>query len=208
MLQAKNLEYSYDRKQVLRFPEILCERGEHWLLLGQSGCGKTTLLHLLGGLMPPQKGTIQIGDTLINKLSSTALDQFRGKHIGIVFQKSHFVNALTVEENLVLAQSLANMKKDRQRIKNILEQLNLGHKLKSKPDSLSQGEAQRVAIARAIINQPDVILADEPTSALDDDNCWEVIQLIEQQAKEANATLLIVTHDGRLKERFDKKILL
>ena len=76
------------------------------------------------------------------------------------------------------------------------------------PDALSQGEAQRVAIARALINSPAIILADEPTSALDDENCWEVIKLLEQQAQAVNATLLIVTHDGRLKEKFDKKIMI
>lgn len=190
----------------MSFPDIVCETGEHCLLLGQSGTGKTTLLHLLGGLLSPSSGTIQIQDTDLSKLSSTKLDQFRGKHIGIIFQKSHFVRSLTVSENLVLAQQLAGIPVDRARIKALLEHLNVGHKLRSKPDQLSIGEQQRVAIARAIINQPDLILADEPTSALDDVNCVNVIDLLESQAKEVGATLLVVTHDGRLKERFPKQI--
>ena len=90
----------------------------------------------------------------------------------------------------------------------MLERLNVGHKLQASTNELSQGEQQRVAIARALVNQPTIILADEPTSALDDTNCEEVIRLLEEEASAVNATLLVVTHDGRLKERFDKQILL
>ncbi len=208
MLQATGLSYTYDGKRKFEFPDINCQKGEQWLILGQSGCGKTTLLHLLGGLRPTQTGTIQVGDTKFSQLSSAALDRFRGQHIGIVFQQSHFVSALNVEENLKLAQSLAGHPKNLQAIKSILGKLNLSDKLKSKTKNLSQGEQQRVAIARALINNPSVILADEPTSALDDDNCIEVIRLLETQAKEAGASLLIVTHDTRLKEHFDQQILL
>ena len=208
MLQTSDLQYTYDGKTMLRFPDIQCGKGEHWLLLGQSGSGKTTLLHLLGGLLTAKNGAVKVADTNLEKLSSSGLDQFRGKHIGIIFQKSHFVKSLTVEENLALAQQLAGLKINRTRISELLDHLNVGHKLKSKPDRLSQGEQQRVAIARALINQPDVILADEPTSALDDVNCNEVIQLLEREANEAGATLLVVTHDGRLKERFEKQIQL
>lgn len=208
MLQAKDLQFSYDGKKLLSFPDISCEKGEQWLLLGQSGCGKTTLLHLLGALMPPKRGTVTIANTDITHLKSTSLDQFRGKHIGIIFQTPHFVRSLTVQENLVLAQQLANVPIDKKRIKTLLTRLNLEHKLNAKTNDLSQGEQQRVAIARALINKPDVILADEPTSALDDINCDEVIKLLEAQAREENATLLIVTHDARLKEHFQNQIQL
>ena len=208
MLQTKNLKFSYDGENMLDFPDINCQRGEQWLLLGQSGSGKTTLLHLLGGLRKPKQGEILIDGKDTRKLSSTALDQFRGKNIGIVFQKAHFLKALTVEENLLLAQKLAGEKKNRKRIITLLNKLNVGHKLHSKTDNLSEGEKQRVAIARALVNQPALILADEPTSALDDKNCQEVIELLEQQAKEVNAILLIVTHDGRLKELIKNQIQL
>lgn len=206
MLETKNIKYAYKGQPQLQFPDITCQQGEQWLLLGQSGCGKTTLLHLLGGLMPPQEGEIKINNTSIGSLSQSALDQFRGKNIGIIFQQSHFVKAITVEENLALAQNLAGVSINKRRIHSILEQLNLGHKLDAKPNNLSQGEQQRVAIARAIINQPSVILADEPTSALDDKNCTEVVKLLEQQAKESNAALLIVTHDTRLKALIPNQI--
>lgn len=208
MLRTENLGYAYDRKTRLNFPNIECQTGEHWLLIGNSGCGKTTLLHLLGGLLTPKEGQVAIGDTQINQLSGAKRDQFRGQNIGIIFQKSHFVRALTVSENLALTQQLAGEKVDKKRIQQLLDRLNIGHKLNAKTSSLSQGEQQRVAIARALINKPKVILADEPTSALDDKNTEEVIQLLEESAREVNATLLVVTHDGRLKSRFPNTIQL
>lgn len=208
MLATKNLKYTYNDDVALSFPDIECQKGERWLLLGQSGSGKTTLLHLLGGLRTAKDGDVIVNGTSLKSLTQEALDQFRGQHIGIIFQKAHFIKALTVEENLALAQSLADKPVDRNRIKALLDRLNVSHKLKSKPDQLSIGEQQRVAIARALVNKPAVILADEPTSALDDVNCDEVVQLLEQQAAEENATLLIVTHDGRLKEKFEHQIIL
>jgi putative ABC transport system ATP-binding protein len=208
MLQTKDLTYTYDRKREIRFPDIHCQKNEHWLLLGQSGSGKTTLLHLLGGMLSVQKGSVQVADTELGRLSQAALDRFRGQNIGIIFQKAHFVNALTVEENLMLAQKLAGLPINRDRIAELLHHLNVGDKLKDKPRRLSIGEQQRVAIARALVNRPAIILADEPTSALDDVNCEEVIKLIEREATEVGATLLVVTHDGRLKERFPKQIQL
>ncbi len=208
MLATKGLKYSYDSKVALDFPDIECQRGESWLLLGQSGSGKTTLLHVLGGLRTPQSGKVIIADTDLHKLSASKMDSFRGKNIGIIFQDAHFLKALTVEENLALAQQLAGHPVSKKRIKTLLDRLNIGDKLNSKTKELSQGEQQRVAIARALINKPAVILADEPTSALDDLNCNEVVKLLETQAKEENAVLLIVTHDGRLKDLFPNKIYL
>jgi putative ABC transport system ATP-binding protein len=208
MLETRHLQFSYDGKKTLDFPDITSARGEQWLLLGQSGSGKTTLLHLLGGLLSPKKGSIKINDKDISILRGAALDHFRGQNIGIIFQTAHFVRALTVEENLLLAQELAGNKRDKSMVHNFLQKLNLSHKLKSRPDELSVGEAQRVNVARALINKPSVILADEPTSALDDRNAEEVIQLLETQAKEVNSTLLIVTHDGRLKNYFRNQIQL
>lgn len=208
MLRTQQLEYTYSGNKTIRFPDIHCEKGSQWLLLGQSGTGKTTLLHLIGGIRKPQKGKVFVADQALNNLSSTALDQFRGKNIGIVFQQSHFVQSLTVGENLQLAQTLAGHSADLDRIKDLLNRLNIVDKINDRTNRLSQGEQQRVAIARALVNSPGLILADEPTSALDDENCREVIALLETQAKEEGATLVIVTHDSRLKEFFDHKIIL
>jgi ABC-type lipoprotein export system ATPase subunit len=206
MLTTNNLRFNYPNAGMLTFPDIRCNKGEQWLILGQSGSGKTTLLHLLGGLLSPNEGDIVVGDTNIAQLSATSLDAFRGKNIGIIFQTAHFVKSLTVEENLMLAQQLAGLPIDKTVIHTYLENLNLGHKIKAKPRELSIGEAQRVAIARALVNRPALILADEPTSALDDKNTVEVINLLEKQAAKAGATLLIVTHDGRLKQYFKNQI--
>ena len=206
MLETRGLKFNYKEGEGLSFPDITCKAGEHWLLLGESGSGKTTLLHLLAGLRTPKAGSVSIDSIVINELTSSQLDRFRGKHIGVVFQQSHFVRSLTVKENLALAQRLAGVKIDYTRIKTILEALNVGHKLQANPEQLSVGEQQRVAIARAIINQPSIILADEPTSALDDTNTVQVLQLLKEQATAVNAVLMIVTHDNRLKTQFDKQI--
>lgn len=208
MLTIQDLQHSYPSGSPIRFPDFSCGKGEHWLLLGQSGKGKTTLLHLLGGLLTVQKGKVRIGDTYLNALKRAEMDRFRGQHIGIIFQRAYFVRSLTVGENLALAQSLAGLPIQWDRIRMLLDQLNVGHKAHAKPDALSQGEQQRVAIARAIINRPAVILADEPTSALDDENTAEVIRLLEEEARMVEATLLVVTHDNRLKSHFPKQIQL
>ncbi len=208
MIQTNDLQFSHDGKNWLKFPGFSCETGEHFLLLGQSGSGKTTLLHLLAGLLKPSKGEIFIEKKSIGGMAQAALDQFRGQKIGIVFQQNHFIQALTVEENLILAQQLSGLKTDRAHIFSLLKNLNIAEKAQKLPRHLSIGEQQRAAIARALVNRPAVLLADEPTSALDDKNAAEVIQLIERQALATGSTLLIVTHDGRLKSHFSKKITL
>lgn len=208
MLQTKNLAYSYDNSNWITFPDMTCEAGDSYLILGQSGTGKTTFLHLLSGLLKPMKGDIAIGDKSLSRLSGSELDKFRGKHIGVVFQSAHFISSLSVVDNLRIAQKLGGNKVDDQRIKELLETLNLGHKLESLTKDLSVGEKQRVAIARAVINKPSILLADEPTSALDDKNCDEVLGLLERTAKDANSILMIVTHDNRLKSRFSNQIVI
>jgi ABC-type lipoprotein export system ATPase subunit len=206
MLQTKDLKFAYNDENSFSFPDMNCEKGSHWLILGQSGCGKTTLLHLIGGLLKSQSGSINVNGTDMSALSESKLDAFRGKNIGIIFQQSHLIKSLNVEENLEAAQYLSGEKQNSDKVKTILERLNLGAKLKAKPSKLSQGEQQRVAIARALVNSPQLILADEPTSSLDDINCTEVVNLLLEQSKESGATLIIVTHDGRLKSMFENKI--
>ncbi|MEM9934028.1 MAG: ATP-binding cassette domain-containing protein [Bacteroidota bacterium] len=208
MLKTQDLQFGYVKGPSFIFPDIHCEKGDHILILGKSGTGKTTLLHLLGGLLKAQQGAILVGDTDLTELSANKLDHFRGKHISIIFQKSHFVTALTVKDNLRLAQYLADEKQDIGRIQHILAELGLANKLGQKTHKLSIGEQQRVAIARAVLNQPDIILADEPTSSLDDENCEAVIQLLKDQASAVSANLVIVTHDQRLKDVFSNQIVL
>ena len=166
------------------------------------------MLQLLAGLRRPGAGSVTIGDTELKNLSPAGLDKFRGQHIGIVFQQAHFIESINVGDNLALAQKLAGRHIDRKKILALANRLGISHKLRSNTRHLSHGEQQRAAIARALVNEPAVILADEPTSALDDENTGEVIALLEEQAQLAHATLLVVTHDARLKSHFPNQIML
>jgi len=161
---------------------------------------------LLSGLLKPNSGDVDVENENISKMSGATLDKFRGTNIGIVFQTPHFIEALTVKENLTLTQTLAGKSKDVNKVKRLLADLGVESKLNAKLNALSVGEKQRISIARALVNSPALILADEPTSALDDKNCDVVLKLVREQAKKHNSTLLIVTHDNRLKDQFDKRI--
>ena len=160
------------------------------------------------------KGTTTIGwdDTPCNidynKLSSIEMDQFRGKRIGMIFQKPYFVRNLNILDNLLLSLYLSENRQDKKRAIQLLKDIGLGNKLESIPDELSQGEQQRAAIALAVIKNPELILADEPTSSLDDANCEKIIALLKEQAKKTKAQLIIITHDNRIKKEFNKSISL
>lgn len=207
MISVRNLSYQYDgTSRALQFQDFSIPQGEHGLLLGESGSGKTTLLHVIGGLLRKYSGTVSIQDTTLNALSEAALDSFRGRHIGFIFQRNHLISALTVEKNLALSPYLAGLPPDAARIDQVLANLGLQEKKKSRISELSHGQAQRVAIARAVLNKPSIILADEPTSALDDKNCERVITLLTDVARQNGATLLVATHDQRLKDRISNRI--
>ena len=206
MLETKNLRFKYDNNLELNFPDIKTSK-ENLLILGRSGVGKTTFLHLLSGLLKPINGEIDLLGTKISNLKMSEMDRFRGKNIGIVFQKPHFINSLTVKENLQLAQYISK-KSDKSRIQSLLESLGIEDKANKKTQNLSQGEKQRVSIALAIVNSPKLILADEPTSSLDDLNCEKVINILKNQASKYKAKLIIITHDYRLKKHFKNTLSL
>ena len=206
MIETKSLKFSYDGKFVFEFPNIKLKNGENLLILGNSGIGKSTLLHNLAGILTPQSGSIKIFGNDISKFSEIEIDKFRGENIGIIFQRPHFVNSLTVKENLQLAKYLGkNLEGD---INETLRSLKILDKIDKKPNDLSQGEKQRVSIAIAIINSPKLILADEPTSSLDDSNCNNVINILKEQASKKNAQLIVITHDSRLKKHFKTSLKL
>lgn len=208
MIQVSGLTFQYSGGTTIRFPDFRIGAGEHVLLLGESGSGKTTLLHLIGGLLRNYNGSIKVSTTELSVLSESALDHFRGRNMGFVFQRNHLISALSVEQNLTMPPFLANIPVDFQRIQDVLSRLGLEGKGVGKVSELSQGQAQRVAIARAIINKPPILFADEPTSALDDKNCDRVVELLLNAAEETKATLVVATHDQRLKEKITNRILL
>ncbi|MCZ6741640.1 MAG: ABC transporter ATP-binding protein [Alphaproteobacteria bacterium] len=203
LVRLDGVRREFDGRVVLDIPDWTVATGGHCLVLGPSGSGKTTLLNIIAGLLRPTAGTVTISGQDIGTLGPGALDVFRGRHIGIVFQTLHLVSALSVADNLHLARYLAGLRRDEARLHGVLESLGIGAMAAARPRTLSQGEAQRVAIARAVINDPKIILADEPTSALDDGNATQVLNLLSQHADMCGATLVIATHDRRIRDRFD-----
>lgn len=206
MISTSGITFSYSNDQLFHMPDLYCEAGNTILITGDSGKGKTTYLHILAGLLKPNTGEILIDKTNMVGLSESKSDKFRGKNIGLVLQKSHFVASLTVLENLEMASWLATGKKNTARAKELLAKLDIANQANKLPSQLSIGQQQRVSIARALMNDPKVLLADEPTSSLDDKNAEKVIQLLTDLSKEYKAALVIVTHDARIKERFINKI--
>lgn len=206
MLQTNNLTFFYNKETQFTFPELKCNASDTLLITGNSGKGKTTLLHLLAGLQRPKSGEIVIENIDISKISDKKLDQFRGKNIGLILQQSYFIASLSVLENVVLSSWLATGNQAIDKAQQLLLELDLDSQKHKLPSQLSIGQQQRVSIARALINEPKLLLADEPTSSLDDLNAFKVADLLEKLSKEYNAALVIVTHDSRLKDKFYNQI--
>ncbi len=202
MFNLKNIRHTYIPSHEALPKDIFIDRGEHLLLLGPSGCGKTTLMNLMATLLPLESGEVVFEGVSYSKFSETQKDTMREENFGFVFQRHHLIGHLSVMQNIAVVQK----KQDDAYIKSLIDTVALAGKEKQKARDLSVGEAQRVAIARALANKPKVIFADEPTSALDDHNTQAIIDLIFDQAKETNATIIAATHDERIKSRF-KNIL-
>ena len=201
MFAIQNLTHAYDGTTVLNVASWQAAQGAQWLMLGPSGSGKTTLLHVLAGILRPTSGQVSVAEQDLMALSASKLDRFRGKNIGIVLQRLHLIDSLSVLNNLLLAQYLAGEPQDAARAREVLASLDLADKAGARPHELSHGQAQRVAVARAVVNKPKLLLADEPTSNLDDVRCVQVLDLLLDQAKVCGATLVIATHDQRIKSR-------
>ncbi|AUC84273.1 ABC transporter ATP-binding protein [Polaribacter sp. ALD11] len=207
MIQTENLTYQYKKgTTIFSFPNITLDKGESLLILGASGIGKTTFLHLLAGLLKPIKGNVHINNVVLNRLKNNKLDTFRGKNIGLVFQKKHAIQSLNVFDNLKARLLFSNTAINKNKIETLLEELGLSKHKKSKISELSEGELQRLGIALSVIHHPQVILADEPTSSLDDKNCKIVIELLIHKAKQTHANLIVITHDQRIKSCFQNSI--
>lgn len=203
MIKTENISYQYNTTgNILEFPDISLKNQESLLILGKSGIGKTTLLHLMAGLLKPKTGKITIGDVCLQALSRKQLDLFIGKNIGLVFQKNYAVKSLNVIENIKTRLLFCNKKADDSTISNLLKQLDIEHCKSKKINELSEGQLQRLGIALSVIHEPKLILADEPTASLDDENCKTVMELLLNQASKSNANLIVITHDQRVKPLF------
>jgi putative ABC transport system ATP-binding protein len=184
--------------------------GEIVLIMGPSGSGKTTLLQMMGALLKPTEGTIQLNGTMLSALAENRLPGIRLRQFGFIFQDFNLLSALTVLDNVALVAELASTKRSeaRKRAATLLTELGLGERLHFLPEQLSGGEKQRVSIARALVNDPALILADEPTANLDSKIGHEIMRLLHSIAKEQGRSVVIVSHDQRIQDIADRVLWL
>ena len=208
---AENLCKTYGRGNIsvkaLDRVTLALNTGETAALLGPSGAGKSTLLTMLGLIRQPDSGKIVIGnETVFDDGSRTDIRTFRRKNIGFVFQKANLLPFLSALDNVRLAMEINDVsgREAKKRAAELLEQFGLGDRLRFMPKELSGGQQQRVAIARALANRPRILLADEPTAALDSAMGRKVMELLRDAARNHNAGVLVVTHDHRAMDVFDR----
>jgi putative ABC transport system ATP-binding protein len=206
MLEIRNLRHEYNGRTVLSVAAWEVPKGEASLVLGPSGSGKSTLIGAIAGLVTPTAGSVRVAGEEVTALSGAKRDAFRARHVGLVPQTLHLIGVLDVRANLRLARRLAGVPADEAWIEGCLERLGVAALAGQRAANLSVGEAQRVAIARAIVAKPQLILADEPTSALDDANCERALRLLLDQASACGATLVIATHDRRIRDHFARRL--
>lgn len=202
MLKCRNISYHIAQEKILHEINFKLNLGDNLLVLGDSGAGKTSLISIICGLLKPTCGVILFDDKNLYEMSQTEIDKFRSNNIGIIFQDFHLIKNFTVKENLLLAQKFSHNKIDEDEIFLLLEDLNMSNKIQQKAKNLSRGEMQRLSIARAFINKAKYIFCDEPTASLDDKNATKTIKILQDQAKKNKSSLIIATHDHRLKTNF------
>jgi lipoprotein-releasing system ATP-binding protein len=207
---SKTYQMGGARVSVLRDLNVSVDRGEMVAIVGASGVGKSTLLHVVGGLDASDAGSVSIGGTDIGRLSDSELVAFRNRHVGFVFQFHHLLPEFTAFENAEMPMRIARMAPvdRRARAAGLLERVGLSHRLEHRPGALSGGEQQRVAIARALVMEPDVLLADEPTGDLDEHTADALHGLLREMHRERGLTSVIATHNARLAAACDRVLRL
>ena len=210
MIHIENIVKRFGELEVLHGITFSVERGEIVSIVGASGAGKSTLLQIIGTLMTPDKGNVTIDGKAIAGMSDGELSEFRNRHVGFVFQSHHLLEEFSSEENVMMPMLIAGVKRSeaQERAKQLLELVQMSHRLAHRPSALSGGEQQRVAIARALANNPSVVLADEPTGNLDTATRDEIQRLFFDLRKRTKQTFIIVTHDEALAEKSDRKIVM
>lgn len=188
---------------------LTVDRGEFVSIMGPSGCGKSTLLNIIGLLDKPTSGSVTLVDTTFENMSDATLSHFRNKNLGFIFQSFHLIPSLNVAANVELPlvyRSGISATQRRRRVEEVLERLEMSHRIKHLPSQLSGGQCQRVAIARAIVGCPAIVLADEPTGNLDSKMGAEVMQLLHRLNKEDGTTIVMVTHNETQARETDRII--
>ncbi|MEZ6121286.1 MAG: ABC transporter ATP-binding protein [Pirellulaceae bacterium] len=209
MLSLSQVKKSFPQPDGQRLPILDVESyaldaAEQAVLVGQSGGGKSTLLHVIAGISRPDSGSIVIDSVDLGKLHEAGRDKLRADKIGYVFQTFNLMPGFSALENVLLGMTFSRMKTDVGRAKTLLDRVGLGHRLTHKPNQLSVGEQQRVAVARALANRPKLLLADEPTANVDPANQQQIVDLIRQTCEDENVSLLLVTHSMEVANQFGR----
>ncbi|SIN75987.1 putative ABC transport system ATP-binding protein [Singulisphaera sp. GP187] len=213
MLLLRNVKKSFaepggGRLPILDVAEFQVDAGEQVVLVGRSGCGKTTLLHVIAGISTPDSGEIQVDGRDLVRLHEAERDRFRAENIGYVFQSFNLLAGFTALENVLLGMAFGQGRRDTARARELLDRVGLAHRQRHKPAQLSIGEQQRVAVARSLANRPRLLLADEPTASVDAKNQQQVIDLIRETCEEEGVALLLVTHAPEIATRFERIVQL
>lgn len=208
-LEIKDLKKSYREPDgtplpILDISEFQVNKGEQVVLIGESGCGKTTLLNIIAGINTADSGSVKIDGFELTSCSEPVRDRFRAERIGYVFQTFNLLPAFTALENVLLGMSFSGKKADKNHAKALLDQVGLGHRMGHYPPKLSVGEQQRVAVARAVANSPSLLLADEPTANVDFSNQDLILKTIRESCHANNVSLLMVTHSLDIANQFER----
>ncbi len=209
MLQLKEVKKSFSQPdgselRILDIPEFEVGAGEQVVVVGRSGCGKTTLLHVVAGISRPTSGRVRIDGWDMVLLEEAEVDRFRAERIGYVFQTFNLLPGFSALENVLLGMTFGKHRAERDRARQLLNRVGLGHRLTHKPTQLSVGEQQRVAVARALANRPQLLLADEPTANVDMGNQQTIIDLLRETCREEKVALILVTHAPEVAEQFER----
>lgn len=208
MIELTGALHRYRGAPPIALPDLRVGAGETLLVLGPSGSGKSTLLHVLAAILIPTEGVVRLDGRDVRALPASEIDRFRGRTVGVVFQRHHLIDVLTVRENLELARHLAGLPPDPPKVDRLLDRLDLREKAGARIPELSEGQKQRTAIARAVVNAPRLLLADEPTASLDDHRADAVMDLLQGLAAETGCALVLTTHDRRVMARFERIVRL
>ena len=210
MLLLENVRKTYVEPNgqllpILDIPRFAVAAGEQMVLIGRSGGGKTTLLHIIAGISRPDSGSVIIdGIDIARKKEESAVDRIRADKLGYVFQTFNLLSAFTALENVMLGMTFASGRQDPARARRLLERVGLSHRSSHKPKAMSVGEQQRVAVARALVNRPRILLADEPTANIDPRNQQSIIDLIRETCLEEKIALVMVTHSVEIAGQFPR----